>query len=132
MINIQIVKFTSGEEVLTEIKAPVPGEFSDTKVKVLRRPIRVVILPPEKGVPDSKPKIAFSAFIPYADAEEFEIDSKDILLITKPVEELVEQYKEIFGLRSSIILPTFGANDPLAASKTFDPLAAIKAANQKN
>lgn len=126
-INIQLVKFTSGEEVLTEVKS-----LTGSTIKI-KRPIRVVIMPPDKNDPQQKPKIGFSAFLPYAEDEEFTLDRKDILLVAKPVEAFIDQYKDIFGLRTSLFVPNFGnSNDPLAATKGFDALAAIRAASEKN
>ena len=64
---------------------------------VIKHPVQVVSVPPQ-GLNEPS-SIAFSPFVEYAEEFRtgFEIKNGDILMISTPVKEVVNQYSKIFG-----------------------------------
>lgn len=86
-MEIKLVKFVNGEEIL--------GEVTDLQNTIhIKNPIRVVIMPPSAVNP--KPSVGFADWIPYVKEKEFVLDKKDILFVKEPVDEFITQYKAIF------------------------------------
>jgi len=102
--NVQLLKFSSGEEIIADI-TEIKNDSEVTGYKVSNA-IRVVIMPPENSNdPKALPRIVFAAFIPYLKTNEFTLLMKDVLFVAQPVDEIVEQWKAIFGKSTSIWLP---------------------------
>src|SRR6187455_3111853 len=134
MVEIVLVKLIDGEELVAE-QVSINADMLRVK-----RPIRLQIIPPD-GLTDAevaeviagkreapKPKIAFANYMPYVADLDYTFDRKHVMLVVKPIDQIIEQYKEIFGLRTSLILPTFNKPGPLDAVKGFDALKTIKGA----
>ena len=95
-MTIKLITFKTNHTIMGEIT-----EQTDS-IKV-KHPVQVVSVPPRSA--NDPGSVAFSPFIEYA--EEFKtgfvIDNDDILIISTPVEELQNQYNQIFG--SGIVVP---------------------------
>ena len=74
----------------------------DNEIKI-KHPVQVVSVPPRSA--NDPGSVAFSPFIEYAQEFKtgFTINTNDILTISTPVEELENQYNQIFG--SGIVVP---------------------------
>ncbi len=87
-MEIKLVKFTNGEEILSEIL-----ESRNSDELRFKEPIRLVIMPPGKG--EDQPRIGFDRWLPYAKDRTFNFNRKDIMLVVNPVEQFVKQYKDV-------------------------------------
>ena len=86
-MNIQIVRLTSGEEILCDLNI-----LGDSYV--LKAP--VVLIPTGDG------NIGFAHWLPYAKNEQVTVSKKYVVFIIEPVNGLVTKYNE---MNSPIILP---------------------------
>ena len=64
---------------------------------IIKYPVQVVSVPPQG--PNEPSSIAFSPFVEYAEEFRtgFQIKNDDILIVSTPVKELMNQYSKIFG-----------------------------------
>ena len=64
---------------------------------IIKYPVQVVSVPPQG--PNETTTIAFSPFVEYAEEFRtgFKIYNDDILMVSTPVKELMNQYSKIFG-----------------------------------
>lgn len=95
--NIKLVRFTSGEEIVTEVM-----EDGLMKLK-FRKPIQVILLP-NRSTPEN-PTIAFGPWGQFAKDDTFEVDKSHILVIMTPIPEFVAQY---LSVHSKVQVPTKG------------------------
>ena len=99
MSEVKIVRLTSGEEIICKV---VDGNTKDTKC--LKKP--AIIIPVGQG------KIGLSPWIPYSEISDgIEVKDDNIMFITKPVDEFLNEYNTAFG--SGLVVP--GANDVVGA-----------------
>ena len=100
MSEVKIVRLTSGEEIICKV---VDGNTKDTKC--LKKP--AIIIPVGEG------RIGLSPWMPYAEvADGIEVNDVNIMFITKPVEEFLQEYNTAFG--SGLIVP--GAKDVVSGA----------------
>jgi len=87
-MTIQLVTFKTNHTILAEIECVSSNEITITK------PVQVVVQSSKEG-----PMMAFAPFLNFA--TEFEtgikISMDDVLCITTPNDELVNQYNQVFG-----------------------------------
>ena len=95
-MTIKLVTFKTNHTIMGEVT-----EQTDS-IKV-KQPVQVVSVPPRSA--NDPGSVAFSPFIEYAQEFKtgFTIKNDDILTISTPVEELENQYNQIFG--SGIVVP---------------------------
>ena len=92
MKNIQLVRLTSGEEIIADVNL----NGLDTDTIILKDAI--VLIPAGEG------KIGFMPFMPYTEAKEgLEIDQKFVMFMVEPVKDLIEQHR---AATSEIELPS--------------------------
>ena len=88
-MNVKIVKFVSGEEII--------GEW-DEETSLIKNP--VVMIPVDKN------KIAFQPWLPYAEDKEYKLKEAQIHVVANPSSTIVNEYNRMFG--SGIVVPTDG------------------------
>ena len=95
-MTIKLITFKTNHTIMGEVT-----EQTDS-IKV-KQPVQVVSVPPRSA--NDPGSVAFSPFIEYAQEFKtgFTINNEDILTISTPVEELENQYNQIFG--SGIVVP---------------------------
>lgn len=82
MKNIQLVRLTSGEEIIANVDL----NGIDTDTIILKDSI--VLIPAGEG------KIGFMPFMPYTEAKDgLEIDLKFVMFMVEPNKQLVEQHR---------------------------------------
>lgn len=87
-MSAQIVRLTSGEELLATVKSTSTGlTLSD-----------IAIL-----IPTQQNSLGLAPFMAYGDYDEIHIDNKDIMFTIKAVKELAGQHQEMFR---KIVTPT--------------------------
>lgn len=82
MSNVEIVRLTSGEEVIASVE-----EKGDTIV--LNKPL--LLIPLQEG------KLTFATWLPYNDDDFIVVGTKYVIFKIKPVPEMVKQYQQITG-----------------------------------
>ena len=89
-MTIKLVTFKTNHTIMGEVT-----EQTDS-IKI-KQPVQVVSVPPRSATDPGS--VAFSPFIEYAQEFKtgFTINTNDILTISTPVEELENQYNQIFG-----------------------------------
>lgn len=85
-MNIKIVKFVSGEELI--------GEY-DEKTNVIKNPVVMI--------PVSKEQIAFQPWLPYAEDKEYTLKEAHIHVVADPSSTIINEYNRAFG--SGIVVP---------------------------
>ena len=85
-MNVKIVKFVSGEEII--------GEW-DEETSLIKNP--VVMIPVDKN------KIAFQPWLPYAEDKEYKLKEAQIHVVANPSSTIVNEYNRMFG--SGIVVP---------------------------
>lgn len=89
MSNIQIVRLSSGEELLCNAETLPNGKLRLTDIAIL--------------IPTRENSIGLMPFMPYSTASEsLDVHSSFVPFITTPVEGLIEQHQQMF---SRIITP---------------------------
>lgn len=87
-METKLITFKTNHTIIAQIDCTDDGKV------VLKEPVQVVVQPSKDG-----PMMGFAPFLEYS--EEFKIgikvDSADILCITTPLRELLNQYNEVFG-----------------------------------
>ena len=87
MSNIQIVRLSSGEEILTDLA--INGDAYTMKEPA-------VIIPTGNG------NIGFARWLPYADAKAITVSKKFVVFVVEPAKELVAKYNE---MTNQILVP---------------------------
>jgi hypothetical protein len=95
MSNVKLIKLFNGMDVIAELV-----EGSDTIT--LKNALRVVVMGPSKADPTT-PQVGLAPFAEFSEDKEVMLDKSHILCIMNPINELVTQYKSIFG---GIIAPS--------------------------
>ena len=91
MKNIQLIRLTSGEEIIADVDL----NGIDTDTIIMKDAI--VLIPAGEG------KIGFMPFMPYTKAKDgIEVDLKFVMFMVEPVKDLVEQHR---AATSEIELP---------------------------
>ena len=91
MKNIQLLRLSSGEEIIADVDL----NGIDTDTVILKDAICLI--------PAGEGKIGFMPFMPYTKASEgLEIDMKWIMFMVDPVDQMVEQHR---NATSEIELP---------------------------
>mgnify|MGYP001313830116 CR=1 FL=1 len=91
MKNIQLIRLTSGEEIIADVDL----NGIDTDTIILKDAI--VLIPAGEG------KIGFMPFMPYTKAKDgVNIRKQDIMFEVDPIEDLIEQHR---NATSEIALP---------------------------
>lgn len=101
-MNVKIVKFINGEEVLGEIVSS--GEFL-----ILKNVVSIMIMQPQR--PGDKASIGFTPYMPYSTSKTFEFNAASVMVTATPVDEMLNEYNRMFG--AGIII----AKQPLANYK---------------
>lgn len=93
MDNIKLITLKSEKTYMAEI-------VDDEKYRgaiVMKQPLQVVLVPPQR--PGGEGSIAFIPFIEFS--EEFKtgipISPNDVLTVTTPVVQMINQYNQLFG-----------------------------------
>jgi len=93
--KIKLVRLITGEDIVTEVT-----HFDTSEnAHVFKNPIIVVAMP---GPPGQPPNIGFAPWMPYSKDRTFFIADKNIITMTEPLPQFVQQYTEI---NSKIALP---------------------------
>ena len=87
IMDVKIVKLTSGEELI--------GEF-DAETGVIKNPVVMI--------PVSKEQIAFQPWLPYSEDKEFTLKESVINIVANPSTTIVNEYNRIYG--SGLVIPT--------------------------
>lgn len=74
------------------------GEVEETPLAYkIKKPVQVINIPPRNQ--NDQGGIAFSSFVEFAEefSTGFEIQKDDVLFLSTPVTELINQYNHVFG-----------------------------------
>jgi len=87
---LKLITFKTNHTILGDVVEAI--SFS-----IIKYPVQVVSVPPQG--PNEPSSIAFSPFVEYAEEFRtgFKIKNEDILMISTPVKEVMNQYSKIFG-----------------------------------
>ena len=85
-MNVKIVKFVSGEELI--------GEW-DEETNVIKNPVVMI--------PVSKEQIAFQPWLPYAEDKEYILKESQIHVVANPSSTIANEYNRMYG--SGIVVP---------------------------
>ena len=89
MSKIQIVRLTSGEELIAKTE--------ETKTTVTLKKPAILI-------PAGKDQLAFGQWLPYADIKDgIEISKEYVVFVVTPMDEMEQQYEQAFG--SGLVVP---------------------------
>lgn len=89
MMNVKIVKLTSGEELF--------GDFDEEKSTITN---------PVVMIPVSKEQIAFQPWLPYSEDKEFYLKPEHIQITATAAKMITNEYSRIYG--SGIVTPNTG------------------------
>jgi len=97
-MTIKLVTFKTNHTIMGEVT-----ESSKETFITVKQPVQVVSVPPRTSTDPGS--VAFSPFLEWAKEFRtgFKLNYGDILTISTPVEELKNQYNQIFG--SGIVVP---------------------------
>jgi hypothetical protein len=93
--NIKLLKMITSEEVLAEVTEETSSTIS------VKNPVRVVVVP-SKTDPKT-PNVGYVPWTEFSDEKEFTIHKAHVIIITRPLQEFINQYNSLFG---GIIAPT--------------------------
>ncbi len=92
--KVKLIRLVTGEDIVSEVS------FNDSEnAHVFTNPIIVVAMP---GPPGQPPNIGFAPWMPYSKDRKFLIADKNVITMTEPLPQFVQQYTEI---NSKIALP---------------------------
>ena len=93
-MSLKLITLKTNHTILGDIEHGVANNIAYTTIKY---PVQVVSVPPQG--PNETTSIAFSPFVEYAEEFRtgFKIYNDDILMISTPVKEVMNQYSKIFG-----------------------------------
>lgn len=90
MANIKIVRLTTGEELICDLKVSNKDQVILTDVAIL--------------IPTQQNQLGLAPFMAYSDAKDgFHTTMASVMFIVEPVNELKNQYQQMF---SKVITPT--------------------------
>ena len=92
-INLQILKLTTGEDILTEIVDQTIATVS------FKNPVRIVVVPSKDP---RSPSVGFAPWGEFSQNKEFVIDKSHVVCTMVPIQEFVNQYNAMF---SGILMP---------------------------
>ena len=92
-INLQILKLTTGEDILTEIVDQTIATVS------FKNPVRIVVVPSKDP---RSPSVGFAPWGEFSQNKEFVIDKSHVVCTMVPIQEFVNQYNTMF---SGILMP---------------------------
>lgn len=97
-MTIKLVTFKTNHTIMADVT-----ESSSDSFILLKQPVQVVSVPPRSA--NDPGSVAFSPFLEYAEEFKtgFKIKHEDILTTSTPVDELKNQYNQIFG--SGLVVP---------------------------
>ena len=87
-MTVKLIRMWSGEDVITDIVEETKDSY------VIENPI-VAVPSPQEG------RIAFAPWSPLLQKDVIEINSKYVVYIGNPQEEIIEQYNSMFGKLST-------------------------------
>ena len=95
-MTIKLVTFKTNHTIMGDVTE------STNSIKI-KQPVQVVSVPPRSA--NDPGSVAFSPFLEYSEEFKtgFTINNADILTTSTPVEELSNQYNQIFG--SGLVVP---------------------------
>jgi hypothetical protein len=96
-MNVKLIRLSTGEDMIGDLKN------NDAAGVLLENPC-IVYLSQNPNNPGGPANLGMTRWMPYADNKEFLIDSKFVVTIADPVEELAKQYDGVFG--SGLIVPS--------------------------
>lgn len=86
-MEVKLITFKTNHTLIAQL------DCTDEKI-IIKEPVQVIVQPSKDG-----PMMGFAPFLEYSD--EFrtgiKVDPADVLCITTPVRELLNQYNEMFG-----------------------------------
>jgi hypothetical protein len=87
---LKLITFKTNHTILGDV-------VEGVSYSIIKYPVQVVSVPPQG--PNEPSSIAFSPFVEYAEEFRtgFQIKNDDILIVSTPVKELMNQYSKIFG-----------------------------------
>jgi hypothetical protein len=87
---LKLITFKTNHTILGDV-------VEGVSYSIIKYPVQVVSVPPQG--PNETTTIAFSPFVEYAEEfrSGFQIKNEDILMVSTPVKELMNQYSKIFG-----------------------------------
>lgn len=107
-MSIIIFKLVNGDDIISDVVVEMgnnePGGHAGSTHYILKNPARLMMFPTEEGM-----GLGISPWCPYANKEEFKIDSKHVLLVIDELdvpEAIRNKYNDEFG--SGIITPPTG------------------------
>lgn len=95
-MNVKLVRLSTGEDMIGDLKN------NDVNGVLIENPC-IVYLSQNPNNPSGPANLGMTRWMPYADNKEFLIDSKFIVTIAEPAEELAKQYDQVFG--TGLIVP---------------------------
>lgn len=97
-MTIKLVTFKTNHTIMGDVT-----ESSTDSFITVKQPVQVVTVPPRSATDPGS--VAFSPFLEWAKEFKtgFQIKHEDILTMSSPVDELENQYNQIFG--SGIVVP---------------------------
>lgn len=93
--NLKVIKMITGEELIGEVT-----HETSTSVTV-KNPVRIVVVPSKTD--PSTPNVGYVKWAEFHDEKEFDIHKAHVIILSKPIQEFVNQYNSMFG---GIISPT--------------------------
>ena len=87
-INLQILKLTTGDDLLAEV---VENSIATVSFK---NPVRIVVVPSKDP---RTPSVGFAPWGEFSQDKQFTIDKSHILCRMAPIQEFVNQYNTMFG-----------------------------------
>jgi hypothetical protein len=93
---IKLITFKTNHTILGDV-------VEGVSYSIIKYPVQVVSVPPQG--PNEPSSIAFSPYVEYAEEfrSGFQIKNEDILMISTPVKEVLNQYSKIFGSGIQIV-----------------------------
>jgi len=87
---LKLITFKTNHTILGDV-------VEGVSYSIIKYPVQVVSVPPQG--PNEPSSIAFSPFVEYAEEfrNGFQIKNEDILMVSTPVKEVMNQYSKIFG-----------------------------------
>jgi len=95
-MNVKLLRLTTGEDLIADVT-------SQKDFFTFENPCLVYV---QQGQPGKGAQIGMTRWMPYAENKEFTMDSKFVVTMAEPVEELRQQYDSVFG--SGLIIPKQG------------------------
>lgn len=87
-MDVKLITFKTNHTIIAQVDCTPEG------MVVVKQPVQVVVQPSKEGS-----MMGFAPFLEYCDEFKtgIKLSNEDILCITTPVRELINQYNEVFG-----------------------------------